>query len=140
MTPKSRRRAAPGLQYERTTIRIDNFSSNFRLVSPGASHWSKPCSCKSHDIYTIYSLMTTCVLQRSQRGQWKHKPYPFMLDVRLENAICAYASLLFRFAPVSLGNLFHSTLRIYIYIYEPTDTRLSWIAAAAFARTAYRAS
>jgi hypothetical protein len=41
--------------------------------------------------------------------------------------------------------LFHLAIHFirrfgYIYIYEPTDTRLSWITAAAFARTAYRAS
>jgi hypothetical protein len=41
MTRKSQRNAAPGLQYARMAIRIDNFSRNSKVLSPGAPYWSK---------------------------------------------------------------------------------------------------
>jgi hypothetical protein len=49
MTRKSRRRSAPGLQYSRTAIRIDNFSRNSEVFSPGAPYWSKLNGWKFHE-------------------------------------------------------------------------------------------
>jgi hypothetical protein len=49
MTRKSRRSAAPGLQYARTSIRIDKFPRNSKVLSPGAPYWSKLNGWKFHD-------------------------------------------------------------------------------------------
>jgi hypothetical protein len=45
---KSRRSAAPGLQYARMAIRMDNFSRNSKVLSTGAPYWSKLNGWKSH--------------------------------------------------------------------------------------------
>jgi hypothetical protein len=48
MIRKSRRSAAPGLQYARMPFRIDNFSMNSEVLSPRARYWSKLNGWKSH--------------------------------------------------------------------------------------------
>jgi hypothetical protein len=45
----SRHRAAPGLQYARLAVRIDNFSRNSKVLSPGAAYWSTLNGWKSRD-------------------------------------------------------------------------------------------
>jgi hypothetical protein len=49
MTRKRRRSAAPGLQYARRAIRIDNLSRNSKVLSPGAPYWLNLNGWNSHD-------------------------------------------------------------------------------------------
>jgi hypothetical protein len=48
-TRTSRRSAAPGQQYMRLAIRIDNFSRNSKVLSPDASYCSKLNGRNSHN-------------------------------------------------------------------------------------------
>jgi hypothetical protein len=47
--PKELAGVAAGLQYARMEIRIDNFSRNSTVLSPGASYWSTLNGWKSRD-------------------------------------------------------------------------------------------
>jgi hypothetical protein len=79
MARKSRRRVAPGLQYARTAIRIDNFSRNSRVLSPGAPYWSKLNGWNSHDNVGIGVPAAPAAAARAfERSlRFVHAPRPF---------------------------------------------------------------
>jgi hypothetical protein len=97
MTRESRHSAAPGLQYVHIAIRIDNFYRNSKVLSPGASYWSKLNAWKSHDKVGTrdFNLMHS---QKMTSSTSKTRSFAWLVLWRLpvakwnmtENAACGF--------------------------------------------------